>query len=141
MIRKVDAKGFITTLEYDSEGHKIGQHTSISSDPKILESLTAQEKVLLESLKNAKNKSDRTSVLQDLMIFYISKALAFDKAGALLDAMTDREQIYSLKLFLAISNPNLSSGDRRDLMLNQLIQEFPDKKTYTQNLMTRKATQ
>ena len=140
LIRKIDENNIVTTFKYDAEGHEAGQHVSLSTDPTVLAALAAQEKALLNQLKKIKNKSDATSVLQDLSIFYISKSLQFDKAAALMPLMTDREQIYNLKLLLAVSNPNLPVG-KRNSMLAELVNEFPDKKAYTENLIIKKETE
>jgi len=139
LIRKIDENGRLTTYKYDSGGNLIGQHISIAPEPGLLQSLANEENELLKRVKTATTLTDRNSALHDLIIFYAAKALDFNKEAALLNIVTDRNDIYNLKLFLAISNPN-NPVEQRNQMLAQLAQEFPDKKVYTENLMINPKT-
>jgi YD repeat-containing protein len=132
LIRKIDSNGLVTTFQYDLTGHEVSHHMSLSSDPIFLASIAAQEQALLKQLKSASTSSERDAVLENLIIFYTAKSLQFDKAEALLKTVTNRNDIYTLKLCLAL-NPNHALAVR-SLDLNKLIQEFPDKKSFTENL-------
>jgi YD repeat-containing protein len=131
IIRQVDEKGHVTSFGYDANGNQIVEHVELSHDPALLASLAAEEKVLVEKVKQS-NASYYP--LQDLFEFYIGN-LQFDKAAGLLPLATIREQVYDMKLDVVVTNPNLSLADKTQ-KLALLIKEFPDKKVVTENFMT-----
>jgi YD repeat-containing protein len=138
LIRKMDENHLVTTFIYDQAGKLMGRHVELSSDLATLATLKASEEALLATFRGSKKNSERTTALQDLIIFYITKELNFDKASALEALVTSREQLYSLKLMLAISDPNKTPAQRNS-MLEQLISEYPDKEKYTSNLLIDKS--
>lgn len=139
LIRQLDARGFIISYQYDANGKRIGRSISLSQDPVFLASLAIQEKMLLEKLKGATTQQGRDAILNDLYIFYVGKSLDYNKAETLLNLMTNKDEIYNLKLCLA-TNPSYPA-EKQNEMLAQLVQEFPDKKSYTELHMTKKETQ
>jgi YD repeat-containing protein len=137
LIRKIDENNIITAYKYDATGNQLIEKVGLSTDPAVLVALAKQEKVLLERLKQyPQGSTQRMGVLNDLVIFYICKALDFNKAKALEGLMTDRDEIYNLKLFLATCDPS-HTAEQRNSMLAELVKEYPDKKDYTENLVIK----
>jgi len=137
LIRKIDENNIITSYKYDATGNQLVEKVILSTDPAVLAALAKQEKVLLERLKHyPQGSTQRMGVLNDLVVFYICKALDFNKAKALEGLMTDRDEIYNLKLFLATCDPS-HTAEQRNFMLAELVKEYPDKKDYTENLVIK----
>jgi hypothetical protein len=98
--------------------------------------LATQEKALLNKLEKAEMPIDRLGILNNLVIFYIVKDLDFDKAKALESLMTDPDEIYNLKLELAVCNPS-HTAEQRNSMLSDLIEEYPEKRNITAKLLIK----
>jgi YD repeat-containing protein len=135
LMRSIDDSGKLTRYFYDSRGKRIYEKVGINPDPVVVASFAAKEKSLLERLKDAAGTKERAYALNDLMIFYTGVAPDYKKAAALLPIMTDKAEIYDLKLSLAL-NPELLTVER-NRELTALIEQFPEKKYYTANLLTK----
>lgn len=126
---------------YDSTGKPTGQQTILPDDPDLRATLAAREKEYLAKLEIANanqtpvHDQQRNQALQDLVIFYTCQSLEFDKAANLQFALTDRNEIYNLKLTLALAASKTYA--ERNKKLEGLIQEFPEKKAFTENLMIK----
>jgi hypothetical protein len=129
-------RGILTTYTYDDTGKRNGQQISVPNDPELRASLAAKEKELLQRLQDAgNNERMKDGVLHDMIIFYTSQSLEFDKAANLQFALREPVEIYNLKLFLAI---NATKSDKEmNEKLEELIQLFPDKKKYTENFIRK----
>jgi len=118
------------TFQYNSAGQVIGTTRNLADDPSLRAKLAAEEKGLLDALKNATRKKTREEILRKLRIFYVGKSLDFEKAEKLLPLLTNPDDIYNLKLDLATA-PNLSAKEM-NARLAKLVEEFPDRKAYTE---------
>ena len=135
-VRDYDARRqLITTYTYDDSGKPTGQWCSLPDDPDLRKALAAKEKELLARMRAAgDNQRMRQDVIHDMMIFYANESLEYDKAANLQFAMTNPADVYSLKLMLS---GTCKTFVERNKKLQELIQLFPDKKAFTENLMTK----
>lgn len=130
LVRKVDEHNIITALEYDQGGQLVHQAVRLSDAPEVRAKLALEEKALLKRYSEGKlNSRTHLLVLNDLILFYVTKELDMGKAAALMPMIKDRDQEFNLKLFLAICDPNNTTSSR-NYKLDRLETEFPDKKTY-----------
>ncbi|HWB61159.1 MAG TPA: hypothetical protein VG733_16880, partial [Chthoniobacteraceae bacterium] len=136
LVRRLDPTRYvITTYTNDDYGKRIGQQVSLPDDPDLRAALASQEAKLLAQLRVAgNNQQQRETVLHDLLVFYTSQSLEFDKAASLQFLITNRDQLYSLKLTLACVCKTYAERNKN---LEALIQEFPEKKAFTTGLMVK----
>lgn len=135
LVREIDERGWQTTFGPDEFGKQTTSNTVLVSDPALQRSLEDQERLLLKKLEDTKNSIDRDSAAQDLFLFYISKALDFQKAKNLLGAVSDSERLFNLKLALITANPNLAIKKKKT-EIQGLLDEFPNKKAYVENIIS-----
>lgn len=133
MIRRYEPdRHIITTCTYDDSGKRNGEKVSLPDDPALRASLAAQEKELLARLKAAGHDLHaQGDVVHDMIIFYTAKSLEYDKAINLEPLITSREEMYNLKLSLAMKCDTYAEMNKK---LEELVAEYPDKKAFTQNL-------
>lgn len=133
-IRTIDEQGTSMVFKYNPSGKLIATRTSLSAD--FLTELKKKETQLLAELEKEKNQGQRGGMLHELWIFYVVEMRDIKKAAALLNVIKGGESRFSLKLSLIISNPDMVF-ERRNAQLTQLIQEYPDKREYIENLITK----
>jgi YD repeat-containing protein len=136
LIRKIDDKGFVTSLEYGPFGKITKENTVLGSDPKLLKTLADEESELLQAVKTSKSSSDRDDALYDLATFYTSKMLDFKKALFLVNQMTNSEEIFNIELFAALGDPNMPEVERNSRITN-LENRYPDHKAYMEKLVVK----
>ena len=139
LIRRQDAKGFITTYVYGDGKDPISQHASLSDDPLLKKDLLAKENSLINAFKAApigrgKSKFERDGAIQDLVLFYIFNDLDFQKPLPFIDKISDRNRVFNVRLALITGNPNLSRSER-NRALNNLSTTFPERKDYIEKLL------
>jgi YD repeat-containing protein len=133
-IRTVDEQGTSMVFKYSPDGKLLATRTSLSTD--FLAELKKKETQLLAELEKENNQERRGGMLHDLWIFYVVEMKDMKKAATFLNVIKGGESRFSLKLSLIISNPDMVF-ERRNTQLAQLIQEYPDKMEYIEDLMIK----
>ena len=127
LIRKIDENGFIYNYAY-GESDKVSQASvSPPSDPQIVTMLKAKEASLLTALGKVSNHTDREDLMEELAFFYIYKMGDTTKALALLPKMTNRLQIFNIKMQAIMGDRSLAPSKQAE-QLQLLLKDYPEQK-------------
>ncbi len=127
LLRETDARGFLSTYIYESNGKLAKVQVAPPTDAKTLNALKIRESAMLGAIVNIRDEDARNDALEQLAFFYFYEMGRPDMALALIPRISNNLQIFNIKLQAIEGDRNLVVASRSQA-LQALLKIYPEHK-------------